>query len=146
MGFDEEADLGDGEAAANEGVGADGGLDDDTDESAFYEEDDSAVDDDAPPAAAVASRAASPTVDGAVESAAQAPPIAADAISPAAVGPPVFVVLDTSAVVRMVERGSSAAAVAPFTFANFGVSNLRGGVVWILLDTVLQQLDDSKRA
>jgi hypothetical protein len=69
-----------------------------------------------------------------------------DASAPGASAPaPLFVVLDTSAVVRMVERGAEAAP-PPFSFAAFGASTLRGGIVWVLLDTVLQQLDDSKRA
>lgn len=151
--LDEDEDLGDGEAAT-EVVDAEGELGDDSDEGAFGEPD--SVDDGASAQGAASSRAASPTVDDTAEATVQASAVAGAALDSATVARPppstsivpLFVVLDTSAVVRMVERGTSTngAAIAPFSFSNFGVSNLRGGVVWVLLDTVLQQLDDSKSA
>jgi hypothetical protein len=68
------------------------------------------------------------------------PSVSPPTLSPSPVSP-LYIILDTSAVVRLWDR----AATSAFTFAHLGANGASRGAVWVLLDTVLQQLDDGKR-
>jgi hypothetical protein len=80
----------------------------------------------------------------AADTTAPPPPLPSRANSPVSASPvsPIYVILDTSAVIRMWDRADSSF----FTFKHLGVTGAKTGVVWVLLDTVLQQLDAGKRA